>query len=349
MVVRRKIVVVGIMPSNVMTVANYLTVVEGIKEIQKKNEAGFTFILLIADLHALSYTKNRHLIGEMTKKFAAFFYACELKNTHIIIQSWRAEHTLLAYLLLPFVHLGELERMIQYKEKVKKVDDESRTSRDGSKVNLLIYPVLMVADILLYGADFVIAGLDQVQHLELLRKVVRRLNRRKGDGIVKLPRRFSDSDIFSGKIMSLVNPLEKMSKSSKNSRSYVSVFDDYELILSKMKAAKTDSFNSIECLCSSSDGREGVNNLLFLHSLFSEKEIHLIENEYRKKKYLDLKKDIAKLIWKKICPIQKRWKELLMNEKEIYCLLQQDNQLLNGTIMKKIDFFKKKVIEEVDA
>lgn len=169
----------------------------------------------------------------------------------------------------------------------------------------MTYPVLMAADILLYDPEFIPVGSDQKQHLELARNLAERFNSRFGETF-KIP----DPLIAStgARIMSLQDPKKKMSKSDDNSRNYISMTDEPNLIRKKIKAAVTDSDGLVKF---DRENKPGISNLLEIYSVVTGASIPALETRYQDQGYGVFKSDLAEVVVAELEPIQQRMKELL--------------------------------------
>jgi tryptophanyl-tRNA synthetase len=209
----------------------------------------------------------------------------------VFLQSHIPAHTELAWLFSTFTPVGELERMVQYKEKVR----EGAPAMAG----LLSYPVLMAADILLYKADAVPVGEDQVQHLELTREIANRFNKRFGDTFPVpqpiLPPKGAE------RIRSLQNPDKKMSKSDDDPNGAILLLDPAEEIRRKIKIAVTDSGREVMF---DPKRKPAISNLLVIASGFSGKQIPELEKEFRGKGYAEFKEALAEILIGALAPIQ---------------------------------------------
>ena len=205
--------------------------------------------------------------------------------------------------------MGELNRMTQFKEKA---------SRHNTNVNagLYDYPVLMAADILLYGTDLVPVGDDQKQHLELARNVAERFNNIYGD-IFTVPEPYIPE--VGARIMSLQDPTSKMSKSDANSSNYIALLDTPDNIRKKIKRAVTDSGKKIKY----DKAKPGICNLLSIYSSITGKPIDVIEQDYDGKGYGHLKKDLAEIVVESLNPIQERYRELMKDRQYVEKILSK--------------------------
>ncbi|MDZ4837498.1 MAG: tryptophan--tRNA ligase, partial [Candidatus Melainabacteria bacterium] len=191
--------------------------------------------IFIADLHALTESHGTKNLAENTLSTAALYMACGVdpNKTTLFVQSSVPAHAQLARLLGSITTVGMLRRMIQFKEKSKDGEGES------ASLTLLDYPVLMAADILLYDADVVPVGDDQRQHLQLTRDLAERFNQTYNTNVLRVPEPLVVAEV--ARIMSLTDGTRKMSKSDSNDGSRINLLDRPELIVRKIKRAKTDS------------------------------------------------------------------------------------------------------------
>lgn len=298
----KKQILSGIQPSGILTLGNYLGALRNWVKIQDEYDCKF----FVADLHSITVDQNPETLNKNIKSVIMQYLACGLnpeKNT-IFIQSHVHEHAELGWILNCFSYMGELSRMTQYKDKSKK--------QDNIKVGLFDYPVLMAADILLYDADFVPVGEDQRQHLEIARDIAKRFNSTYNKEIFKLPEGLITES--TSRIMSLQDPTKKMSKSDSNKDAFISLLDDRETVLRKIKKAVTDSENIIRY----SNEKPGIKNLMDIYSAITEKKYEDIEEEFKNVGYGKFKEAVAGAISDVLEPIQKRYDELSLPENDKY-------------------------------
>ena len=256
----------GIQPSGNITLGNYLGAVKNFVKLQNENQ--FTdFLIFIADLHAITVPQDKTALRKNIRSLVALYLACGLdpNKVHIFIQSEVPAHAELGWVMQCNGYIGELERMTQYKDKKEKMVG-------GVSVGLLTYPSLMAADILLYDADLVPTGIDQKQHLELTRDLAMRFNSKYGETF-NIPSPYIPKE--GSKIMSLVDPTKKMSKSDSNPKAYIALLDDLNSIRKKIKSAITDSDGTIKY---DVENKPGVSNLLTILSCVSGKPIDELVN-----------------------------------------------------------------------
>ncbi|WP_343153573.1 tryptophan--tRNA ligase [Buchnera aphidicola (Mindarus keteleerifoliae)] len=263
-------------PSGSFTLGNYLGSLKYWSDMQKKYQCFYC----IADLHALTTLNINSNLEKNTLDAVALYLACGInpKKSIIFVQSHVLEHTSLYWFLNCHSSYNELKRMTQFKVKQK-------SNISFSTAGLLNYPILMAADILLYQSKKVIVGEDQKQHLELTRNLAKKINSFKKDTFV-IPETIVPK--YSSKIMSLLNPYQKMSKSDINVNSTIFLLDKKESIIKKIKKAVTDSDKDGK-ICYDLKKKPGISNFLKILSSIREIPIFVLENEFSRKNYSDLK------------------------------------------------------------
>ncbi|MBM7644016.1 tryptophanyl-tRNA synthetase [Scopulibacillus daqui] len=289
----------GIQPSGTPTLGNYLGALKYFPELQDDNDCYFC----IVDQHAITVPQDRLKLRENIRSLAALYLACGIdpEKSTLFIQSEVPAHAQLGWILQCVSYIGELERMTQYKDKSK--------GKEGVSAGLLTYPPLMAADILLYGTDLVPVGEDQKQHLELTRNLAERFNKKYNDIFtipeVSIPK-------VGARIMSLVDPTKKMSKSAENQKSFILMTDDEKQITKKIKSATTDSEPTIRF---DKENKPGITNLLTIYSLCSGRSIEQLEKDYEGKGYGEFKTDVAEAVVNTLKPIQEKYYNLLESDK----------------------------------
>lgn len=284
----------GAQPTGNVHLGNYLGALKNWVALQHEYESFFC----IVNLHAITMGHDPKLLAESTRDMTRIYLAVGIdpQVSTVFIQSDVPEHAELTWVLNCVVRVGELERMTQYKDKAK---------RQGENVSagLLDYPVLMAADILLYQTDLVPVGHDQKQHLELTRDLAIRFNRDFGETF-----RVPDGYIpkLGAKIMSLSNPLKKMSKSDDDVNSRIMLMDDADTVRRKFKRAVTDSGTEIRFDAT----RPAINNLLEIYHLITGKSQAEIEEHFSGKGYAQLKGDLAEATIEFLKPFQQRVREI---------------------------------------
>ena len=228
-IVEKKRMLSGIKPSGDMTLGSYLGAVKNWAERADQYDCYY----FMADLHAITVRQNPADLRRRTLEQLAQYIACGLdpeKNT-LFIQSHVHQHAELGWILDCYAMFGELSRMTQFK-------DKSAKNADNINGGLFTYPALMAADILLYQPDLVPVGEDQKQHVELCHTIARRFNGIYGD-VFKIPEPFVPK--MGARVMSLTNPVAKMSKSENEDTGRVLLMDPPEVIMKQFKRAITDS------------------------------------------------------------------------------------------------------------
>ena len=282
-------------------------------------------------MHSITVPQDPTTLRKNIRSLAAVYLACGLdpNKTSLFIQSEVKEHAEMGYLLQTITYLGELERMTQYKDKKEK-------QVAGVSSALLTYPVLMAGDILLYNADYVPVGEDQKQHLELSRNLAERFNNRYSDTFtVPEPLIFKQG----AKIMSLQNPLKKMSKSDPDQKACLFLLDEENVIRKKIGSAVTDSEGSI---IFDPVNKPGVSNLLTIMSCCSGKSIEELVEEYNGKGYGEFKKAVADSVVNILKPIQDKYKEYI-NSPYIDEVLNQGREKASYFASKMVNKVKRKI------
>lgn len=305
----KPVVLSGIQPSGGLTIGNYIGAINQWLPMQESNDCFF----MLADLHTITVRQDPAVMRERVLECLAMYIACGLdpKKSTIFTQSQVPEHAQLGWILNCYAQMGELNRMTQFKDK---------SSRHAQNVNvgLFGYPVLQAADILLYQADKVPVGEDQKQHLELTRDIATRFNNLYGETF-KLPDPYIAK--VGARVMSLQDPLKKMSKSDDNANNFIMLLDEPKKIEKKLKRAVTDSDEQAR-IYFDNDEKPGVSNLLTLMSCMTGRSIEDIVPEYEDKMYGHLKKDTAEAVLSVIEPLQQRYFELRKDEDELLNIMK---------------------------
>ena len=323
------IILSGIQPSSSsLHLGNYIGAILNWKKIAQNcnNKNDDKCYFMIADLHAMTSNRNSHDLRKNIKQLVSTYIACGIEpNKDRVIffqQSKISAHCELCWILSTITPLGQLERMTQFKDKKNKL------SLDEINAGLLYYPVLMVADIILYRANLVPVGEDQIQHLEFTRDIVQKFINIYGNG--------SNNDIFvtpnaminetSKRIMSLGDGFKKMSKSVGEDKDKIYLSDTDDQIAKKIKVAKTDSIMGIYY---DKNNRPEVSNLIDIFSAISGRDVADISNEYREKNTKSFKDDLTQLLISEIAPIRKKQMELSNDEARLMQILEEGNKIAN--------------------
>ena len=312
-------------PSGQLTIGNYLGAVKNWASMLDDYECYFG----VVDLHAITVKYTPADLRKNTFSCVAQYIACGLdpERSNIFVQSHVIGHTELAWLLSCITPIGDLQRMTQFKEKAAKLGfklgegNELKFTHDGARsgasVNsgLLMYPVLMAADILLYNADAVPVGNDQRQHLELCRDLAQRFNHKYSDTFT-IPKPFIPKQ--GARIMALQDPERKMSKSDENQSSTIYILDEPSVLKKKIMSAVTDSSSEIVA----SEDKPGVSNLLQIYSVMSGRTVADIEGSLKGEGYGTLKKEVADAVISVFEPVQAKYKDLIDDKSYLESVLR---------------------------
>lgn len=321
-----KRILTGLQPTGIITLGNYIGAIKQMVKYQDMYES----YLFIADLHSITIPQDPLELSKNIKSLLALYLAAGIdpKKNKIFIQSENLYHANISWLLECNTYYGELSRMTQFKDKSRK--NANFTS------GLLTYPVLMAADILIYDIDYVPVGIDQKQHVELARDIAIRFNKKFGDTF-KIPEPLISTE--GTKIMDLVDPTKKMSKSSDNPKGVIRILDEPELIRKKIMSATTDSDTIIKF---DPINKPGISNLINIYASLSDKKIEEVEKLFIDKKYGELKKEVADLVIAELTKIQSKYYELI-NSKELDQILDDGIKFTSEIAKKKYELMKNKM------
>ena len=311
-------------PTGVLTLGNYLGAVTNWATLLDANTCYFG----VVDMHAITVKYTPAELRKNTLSCVAQYIACGLdpERSNIFIQSHIIGHTELAWLLSCITPIGDLQRMTQFKEKAAKLgfkvsDKETSIANEGARqgaslnAGLLMYPVLMAADILLYNADSVPVGSDQKQHLELCRDLAQRFNHTYSETFT-IPKPFIPKT--GARIMSLQDPERKMSKSDENQNATLYILDNPDVLRKKIMSSVTDSGNEIVAR----DDKPGVTNLLQIHSAISGRSTADLEASFMGKGYGVLKQEVADVVVAALEPVQARYNALIKDKSYLESVLK---------------------------
>lgn len=317
----------GIQPTGQIHIGNYLGAIKQWVELQKNNDC----IFFIADWHSLTIPYNPKELQNSILEAAIAHLAVGIDpaKSILFVQSQVKEHSELCWLLNTVTPVGDLERMTQFKEK-------SKQFKKDINAGLLNYPILQAADILIYKAEAVPVGKDQVQHIELARTIARKFNQKFGKTFTEpkpmLPK-------FGAKIMALNDPRKKMSKSL-GPESYISLFEETQEIKRKVMTAVTDSGKQIKY---DQKKKPGISNLLTIYSLFSKRNIKDTEREFKGKGYSQFKNAVAELLINSLEPFRRKKREFLSREVYVQEVLKQGARKAQNIAQTTIQEARKKM------
>ena len=286
-------------------------------------------------MHAITMPRDPEELRKKTIEVAKLYLASGInpETSILFIQSHIPEHAELMWILNTLTKTGELSRMTQFKDKAELSTGDNK-SFENVPLGIFNYPILMVADILLYNTNLVPVGEDQLQHIEITRTLAKRFNKQFGDTFI-IPEAYVQKEGM--RIMGLDDPTKKMSKSAKSEYNYVSLTDDAETVRRKIKKAVTDSGSEIVYR----DDKPALKNLINIYSLLSEKSPQEIEKEYAGKGYADFKTGLAETIITFLEPFQKKMSEL--TDEKVLAILRDGAEKVRPIAKAKLDEVKKKV------
>ena len=306
----KPIVFSGAQPSGELTIGNYMGALR--QWVQMQDD--FHCIYCIVDLHAITVRQDPVALRKATLDTLALYLACGIdpaKST-IFVQSHVPEHTQLSWILNCYAYFGELSRMTQFK-------DKSARYEENINAGLFDYPVLMAADILLYQTNQVPVGEDQKQHLELSRDIAARFNALYGE-VFKIPEPFIPKS--GARVMSLLEPTKKMSKSDDNRNNVIGLLEDTKAVVKKIKRAVTDSAEPPVVRYDIKE-KAGVSNLLDILSGVTGKSIPQLEQEFEGKMYGHLKGEVAEAVSGMLSELQERYHRF-RNDEELLNQVMRD-------------------------
>lgn len=319
-ILMKNIVFSGIQPTGIVHLGNYLGAISNWVKLQDEVEKSY---FCLVDLHAITANSfDPKKIQNDILQNLAIYLSCGLdpKKATIFKQSDVKAHSELGWILNIVTHMGELQRMTQYKEKTN--------GQKNIKAGLFNYPILQAADILLYQANLVPVGEDQHQHIELARIICRRFNNKFGK-VFTIPQEYSTE---TKRVMALNNPSIKMSKSIANS--YISLLDSPQTVKSRFDQAVTDSTKDASGI--------GGTNLMILLNSFAKPEIikkHQDDKKNNQISYKELKQDLTNAINEFLMPIIEKTNQFL-NKKRLL-----EDILADGA--KKAEIPANKTLNEV--
>jgi tryptophanyl-tRNA synthetase len=291
-------ILTGIKPTGQLTLGNYIAVLKNLKNM---NDRGECFIF-IADLHALTLPIDPAVLRQNSIDLAAFYLAAGLdpKKNALFLQSSVSAHAELNAIMQNYLYMGELSRMTQFKDKSAKLKE------NAIGLGLFAYPVLMACDIVLYDATTIPVGEDQVQHIELTRDLVNRINNRYGE-ILTMPK--AELRKVGKRIMSLSDPTVKMSKSDPKGDIFLK--DEPAVIRKKIMSAVTDMGCEVKY---DEENKPGISNLLQIYCCMKDISIEEAEKRFEGYRYGDFKKAVADAVIEELEPFQNRYKEIIANK-----------------------------------
>lgn len=306
----KKVLFSGMQATGALTLGNYLGALTNWITLSESYESFYC----VVDLHSITIRQDPKEFADKSLNLFKLYVAAGLDPTKscLYFQSHVPAHSQLAWVLNCNTYLGELNRMTQFKDKAKKA---------GNNLNagLYTYPVLMAADILLFQTDIVPVGNDQKQHIEITRDIALRFNAAYRD-VFTVPEAYYGSS--GARIMSLQDPLKKMSKSDDNPNASVYLTDDRDTIIKKFKKAVTDSLGVVRY----SEDQPGVSNLIEIYSTCTKKSKEETVKEFEGCGYGQLKMAVGEVVADILSPLQKRFNELSKEHDSLKKIIRENAQ-----------------------
>lgn len=327
MINNKKILFSGMQATGNLTLGNYLGALKNWLTLSDEYECFYS----VVDLHSITVRQNPAELRKRARALLTLYIAAGLdpEKNCIYYQSHVSGHAELSWILNCFTYMGELNRMTQFK-------DKSSKHADNINAGLFTYPVLMASDILLYQADVVPVGIDQMQHLELTRDIAQRFNNIYGD-VFTVPEAYIGKT--GAKIMSLQDPSKKMSKSDENPNASIYLMDDPDTIMRKCKRAVTDS----EAQILYRDEQPGIKNLIDIYSACTGKTPEDTVKEFDGKGYGELKMAVGEAVVSVLKPIQDRMAELEKDKAYIDSVIKNNAEKANYYAAKTLRKVQRKV------
>ena len=319
----KKVLFSGMQATGNLTLGNYLGALKNWVTLSDEYECFYS----VVDMHSITVRQDPAVLRKRARALLTLYIAAGLdpEKNCIYYQSHVPQHAELAWILNCYTYMGELNRMTQFK-------DKSAKHADNINAGLFTYPVLMAADILLYQADVVPVGIDQMQHLEITRDIAERFNHIYGD-VFTIPEAYVGK--VGAKIMSLQDPSRKMSKSDENPNASIYLMDDPDTIIRKCKRAVTDSEAQIRYR----DEQPGVKNLIDIYSACTGVSPEDVVKEFDGRGYGDFKMAVGEAVVSVLKPLQ-----------EEVVRLEKDKAYIDGVIKnnaEKAGYFANKTLRKV--
>jgi tryptophanyl-tRNA synthetase len=317
----------GVQPTGNLHLGNYLGAIKNFVKLNNDDENDCVFC--VVDLHAITIKQDPKELRNNIRETVATFIACGINPEKSIIfnQSTVPAHSEATWLLSCVARMGWLNRMTQFKEKAGK-------DKEKASIGLYSYPILMAADILLYDATHVPVGEDQKQHLELCRDIAQKFNNDYGvDDFLKVPEPLIQKE-FS-RIMSLKDGTKKMSKSELSDLSRINLTDDKDLIINKIKKAKTDPL-PLPSSVNELNERPEAKNLLGIYSSITNSTIDKTLNEFSGKNFSEFKDKLSQVLVENINPISQEIKKLINDKGFLDKILLDGHKKANKIASDKV-------------
>lgn len=338
-----KTILTGVRANEEPTIGNFLGAYTPMINLAKKyaGNPDYRINMFVPDLHSFTTPIDHDKLYDQVIKGIKYYLAAGLPidadNVHIYRQSHVPAHSELAWILDCFTPYGEASRMTQFKEK-------SEEHRESVSVGLFNYPILMAADILLYDASYIPLGEDQFQHLELTRNIAIRMNNKFDQALFVIPEDEKAQVKFMGldkglRIRSLTDPTKKMSKSSTNEKSKISLNDDPKAAMKKIMSATTDSEGIIRF---DMINQPGISNLMQIEALINNRELQDVISDFAgQTMYGDLKKQVADSVFHFLSDFQERVAQI--SDADVEKILADGEKFANEVSREKLRQIQKVV------
>jgi tryptophanyl-tRNA synthetase len=335
----KPVILTGLRANNDLTIGNYFGALLPMIDMATTKSNEYQINLFVPDLHSFTTPVDHRTLHDQIMHNLRLFVASGLPldnaDIHIYRQSYVPAHSELTWILDCFTGMGEMGRMTQFKDK------SSKLSEDRISVGLFNYPVLMAADMLLYGASYVPVGEDQTQHLEFTRDIATRLNNQfKNEfpsGVFTVPEAVAKQHAFFGKdqglrIKDLADPTKKMSKSDETGKGVIFLGDEPAVAAKKIMGATTDSLGSIHY---DKATQPGVTNLLDILALLQHRNVKEVASDWEgNERYGDLKKAVALEVESFLTSFQARLATI--SDDAILQKLEASEQVMNETARRTL-------------
>ena len=324
----KKVLFSGMQATGNLTLGNYLGALKNWVTLSEEYECFYS----VVDMHSITVRQDPATLRKRARALLTLYIAAGLdpKKNCIYYQSHVSGHAELAWILNCFTYMGEMNRMTQFK-------DKSAKHADNINVGLFTYPILMASDILLYQADVVPVGIDQMQHLEITRDIAERFNNVYGD-VFTIPEPYIGK--VGAKIMSLQEPERKMSKSDENPNGSIYLMDDSDTILRKCKRAVTDSVGMVKY---DSKNQPGICNLIDIYRACTNKSVDDVVKEFDGRGYGDFKMAVGEAVVSVLAPLQSEVARLEKDKEYLDSIIKENAEKANYYANKTLRKVQKKV------
>ena len=319
----KKVLFSGMQSTGSLTLGNYLGALKNWVQLSEEYECFYC----VVDEHSITVRQDPATLRKRARALLMLYIAAGIDpgKSCLYYQSHVSAHAELAWILNCYTYMGEMNRMTQFK-------DKSAKHADNINVGLFAYPVLMAADILLYQADIVPVGSDQLQHLEITRDIAVRFNNIYGD-VFTIPEPYIPK--IGARIMSLQDPAKKMSKSDENPNASIYLMDDRDTVIRKFKRAVTDS----EAQIAYREEQPGIRNLIDIYCACTGKKPDEAVREFDGRGYGDLKMAVGETVADVLKPLQTRVEELSADKVYIDSIIKNNAE--------KASYFANKTLRKV--